>query len=260
MKIELDRLKKAICNTLCTSVKLHSMSDDFLYVEMPYTFPDGDSYSIYIKELAPGIVRLTDAAHTLMHLSYDNDIDKFTQGTRGILLNQIKEETSLCEEGGEFFINSSIEELGHNLLLFSHGISRIHDLTFLNKNRVESTFYDDLFESLLSIIGNSEKIEKDYIYPNIKDADNYPIDYYIRGKNEPLFIFGVPNRDKARLTTIIISHFIREHVDFNSLIVFQNQESIPAKDLTRLTNVAGETISSLEAQDDLRRKILKRAA
>ena len=40
-------------------------------------------------------------------------------------------------------------------------------------------------------------------FPN---AEAYPIDYRMEGKSGgQVFLYGVPNRDKARLTTIILS-------------------------------------------------------
>ena len=75
-----------------------------------------------------------------------------------------------------------------------------------------------------------------------------------------MFLFGVGNKDKARLTTIILERLIRHQADFESLIVFQDFDSIPKNDAKRLMNVAGEMISSLDAKDDLSRKILKRVA
>lgn len=70
-----------------------------------------------------------------------------------------------------------------------------------------------------------------------------------------MFLYGIPGRDKARLTTIILSHFLLQRVPFESVIVFADQQEIPRLDLARLTNVAGTAAASLEAEDDLRRKI-----
>ncbi|WP_414041937.1 DUF1828 domain-containing protein [Acidithiobacillus sp. M4-SHS-6] len=39
-------------------------------VNTPFSFPDGDPFVLYLEERPGGILRLTDAGHTLMHLSY----------------------------------------------------------------------------------------------------------------------------------------------------------------------------------------------
>ena len=111
---------------------------------------------------------------------------------------------------------------------------KINDLTFLNRARAESTFYEDLKESLFRIVPN-EKIQKDYIYPDMDNAKDYPIDYFIEGKYLPLYVFGIPNKDKARLTTIVLERLLLAKHEFESLLIFPDQESMPRPDLARLT-------------------------
>ena len=87
------------------------------------------------------------------------------------------------------------------------------------------------------------------------------MDYRIEGDSGiPLFLFGVLNRDKARLTTIKLSHFHRHGLRFESILVFADQTEIPRMDLARLSDVGGEMISSLAAREDFNRKLLQRAA
>ena len=76
----------------------------------------------------------------------------------------------------------------------------------------------------------------------------------------PLFLYGAPNRAKARLTTIMLSHFHRHGLRFESMLVFEDQSEIPRLDLSRLSDVGGELVSSLESSADLGRELLQRAA
>ena len=59
------------------------------------------------------------------------------------------------------------------------------------------------------------------------NASNYPVDYFIEGSAQPLYLFGVPNRDKARLATIVLQHLNSANLDFNSMVVFQNATTFP---------------------------------
>ena len=107
---------------------------------------------------------------------------------------------------------------------------------------------------------DESKLDRDYL-PEVPNADAYPVDYRIEGKSGvPLFLYGVPNRDKARLTTIMLGHFHRHELDFESIIVFENQSEIPRGDLARLSDVGGDMVSSLESTGDLGRKLLRRVA
>ena len=139
-------------------------------------------------------------------------------------------------------------------------MTKIHDLTFLSRRRVASTFYEDLHELVHTIL-DERVVETDYILPEIPDAGHYPVDYCFEGKDgRSVFLYGIFGRDKARLTTIMLSHFLLHGVPFESIIVFANQQELPRLDLARLTNVAGTAVASLEAENDLRRKIERLAA
>jgi len=133
----------------------------------------------------------------------------------------------------------------------------LNDLQFLNRARAESTFYEDLQENMFKIIPE-DKIKKDYIYEEIENAKDYPIDYCIQGKTSPLFVFGIPNKDKARLTTIVLERLLRAEADFDSLLIFADQTTMPRLDLARLSNTGGEMISSLDAVGDFSRKLLRK--
>lgn len=258
---EIASLQERLCKSLCAEIRLYPKGNDYLFVSTPFTFRDGDVYSIYLRRNNGEHFRVTDLGHTLMHLSYDNDIDKFRHSTRGRLFEQILLEMDIKEADGELFTEAIPENIGETVLRFAQSITKITDLTFLNRARVESTFYDDLLEILKTTVEES-KITRNYIIPSMPNAEDYPVDYKIEGKekNDPLFIFGIPGRDKARLATIILEHLLREKVRFNSLLVFSNQQDISGRDLARLSNVGGEMVASLDATDDLIRKVSKRAA
>lgn len=259
MNYNIQQLQENLCNLMCSEIKVESKNDKLLRVETLFYFSDGDPYQIFIKEMPGGIMRLTDMGHTLMHLSYDNDVDRFREGTRGSLFNQIISENFINEDKGEIYIDTDSENLVTAIFRIGQTLTKITDLTFLNRARAESTFYEDLNESLFKVIP-SEKIHKDYIYAEMDNAADYPIDYFIDGKYAPLYVFGIPNKDKARLTTIVLEHLLRATTNFDSLLIFANQESIPRPDLARLSNTGGEMIASLDATDDFKRKLIRKVA
>lgn len=259
MEIQIDKLQEKLCNSFCTEITVTQKNDDLIRVETPFLFPDGDPYQIYIRVESAGVYRLTDAGHTFMQLSYLQDYDTLRKGNREQLLSQIKLETGLKEDEGEFYIETSPENLSLDLFRFGQALTKIYDLTFLNRSRVESTFYEDLRSRVYNIV-EEEKVHEDYVYEEMEDAEEYPIDYFIEGKHEPLYLFAIPNRDKSRLTTIVLEHLLRHTAEFNSLLVFEDVSRIPKKDFKRLMNVGGEMISSLDAENDLNRKITKRVA
>lgn len=250
-------LEHTLCSALCGDVKVHARGDALWQVETPWLFPDGDTYSIYLSPAPTGGLRISDQGLTMMRLSYDNDLGKMREGTRGRLLSQVLADSGLREDDGEFYLDTTTTELGTGVLRVGQALTRVHDLTFLNRLRAENTFYEDLREKLLALVG-AERLTEHYVVPGIPGAQDYPVDYFISGGTSPLYLFGVPNRDKARLATIILQHLIRSNVDFDSMIIFQRAGDVPRPDLSRLMNAANDMIDSLDAGEDFERKLLRR--
>lgn len=255
--MDTKELEAVLCRSLCGQAQVRVSEDGLWQVKTPFSFPDGDAYSLYVRQLPTGGLRVTDAGLTLMHLSYDNDLDKIREGTRGRLLQQILAESDLNEEEGEFFIDGPADELGINVFRFGQALTRVHDLTFLNRARTESTFYEDLRELLKELVGE-ERLKESYVVPEVARASEYAVDFYVSGGSMPLYLFGVPSRDKARLATIVLQHLIASGQDFNSMIVYQNMADLPRPDVSRLTNAANDQVDSLDAAEDLRKKLLRR--
>ena len=250
-------MEATLCRALCGSVKVKKRGDALWQVDTPWTFPDGDGYSIYVSQAPTGGLRISDQGLTMMRLSYENDIAKLREGSRGRLLTQVLADAGLSEDDGEFYLDATAEELGTSVLRIGQALTRVHDLTFLNRLRVESTFYEDLREKLQTVVG-AERLTEGYVLPGVANARDYPVDYFVSGGTLPLYLFGVPNRDKARLATIILQHLVRSGEDFNSMVVFQNAADLPRADLGRLMNAANDMIDSLDATADFERKLLRR--
>ena len=133
-----------------------------------------------------------------MHLSYEHDVDKFLDGTRGMFLERIVGESELRRDGGVFFLDTAPERLPEAVFNFGQALTRVHDLTLLSRSNVGSTFYDDLADLLARLVDES-KIQPDY-RPDAPNAEAYRVDYRIESKDDiPLFLYGAPNRDTAIL-------------------------------------------------------------
>ena len=260
MQIDVEALQKRLCERLCADVQLTTRPDGALMLRTHFEFPDGDRFPVHVSATGLGGIRLSDRGHTLMHISYDHDVDAFLDGTRGHILERIVGEAGVKRVGGSFCLDTSIEGLPEAVFRFGQALTRVYDLTFLSRSHVKSTFYDDLAELLKSLI-DEDKIRADFLPQELPNPEAYRVDYRIEGKfDTPLFLYGIPNRDKARLTTIMLSHFHRHSLRFESILVFEDQSEIPRLDLARLSDIGGEMISSLESRTDLDRKLLKRVA
>ena len=259
MMPELNTLRKLLCERLCTDITIDRHPDGDLMVRTHFEFPDGDRYSIHLSESSHGGLRLSDRGSTLMHISYEHEVDAFLDGTRGALLERIMSENDLQWDGGALCLDTTPKRLPEAISRFGQSLTRVYDLTLLARSNVGSTFYDDMGQMLAELVDESA-IEADY-QPDVPNAEAYPVDFRIQVDGPvPLFVYGVPNRDKARLTTIMLAHFHRHGLEFDSLLIFEDQTEIPRLDLARLSDVGGDMISSLASREDLGRKLARRAA
>ena len=98
MALDHAQLERLLCERLCAYVRVHRRRDDVLMLESPFTFPDGDHYPIYLSETPGGGVKLSNRGHTLMHVSYEHDVDSFYEGALASLREQIVRESGIDEE------------------------------------------------------------------------------------------------------------------------------------------------------------------
>ncbi|MDR9240751.1 DUF1828 domain-containing protein [Burkholderia multivorans] len=254
MEATTQLLQAELCKALCSEVSLQERSDGLVHVRTPFHFPDGDSFSMYLRRLPSGGFRISDMGGTLMHLSYEQDIDKLREGTRSRIFSQVLAEMGLVDEDGELVIEVPGDQLGAGVFRFGQALTRVHDLTFLNRVQVESTFYDDLYERITEVAG-ADRVQRDYAAPGVPDADRYLADFGIVTPRAPLLIFGVPSQAKARLATIVMQHLQMHHFKFRSMVVYSDMASISRTDVSRLTSVANDQVPSLSEAEALVRKI-----
>lgn len=133
MSATTENLEEELCAALCAKVTLHKRTDGNILVSTPFMFPDGDAFSIYLKRLPSGGFRLSDMGSTLMHLSYEQDIDKLQEGTRSKVFSQIVSEMGIEDDGGELFLEIPANQLANGLFRFGQALTRVHDLTFLSE-------------------------------------------------------------------------------------------------------------------------------
>lgn len=129
MTLDEKALNELLCVRLCEDVTVEQRPDGELMVCTHFEFPDGDSYPFYLSEAPAGGVRLSDRGHTLMHISYEHDIDSFLDGTRGMLLERIVDESGMHEDDGEFSLDTPTECLPEAIFTLGQSLTRSYDLT-----------------------------------------------------------------------------------------------------------------------------------
>ena len=110
------------------------------------------------------------------------------------------------------------------------------DVSFLSREIVRSTFMEDLKAFLKSKVPEN-RIEFDWT--DARDTNGkYPVDFRVNHLKRPLFIYGIPNEDKLKDTTISLLTFERWGLKFQSIGIFEEQQEIPRKSLARFAGRA----------------------
>lgn len=258
MTINLESLKAELCRTFCRDVGVTAHGENEVAVHLPMVGRDGDHLTVYVSEDMGGW-RISDKGITMMRLSYENDLDRLLSGARARLFQTVLNESGLEEDDGELISVVSADSLIGGLFSLGQGIVRIEDMGLWTRTRVESAFYDDLREIIASVVPEEGRIES-FVVPDVHDAGSYPVDYMIKTPGKPLYLFGVLNRDKARLATIILQHLSKHAKSFDSMVVFSDMDEIPSLDRRRLIAAANDVVPSIQDRAVIEQKILHRLA
>lgn len=259
MGLDADTLQKLLYQQLCEELRVHQCAEGELMVDTQFRFPDGDTFPIHLSECGDGDCRLrfSDEGDTFMRISYEHDVDSFFKGTRGVLLEHILSEGGVEWEEGALTVRTSQEGLAEALFRFGQALTRVYDLTLstcTSRPAAASTFYGNLFD-LLCLCAGSENVQRNYS-PDVPHAESYLVDYRVDSLNaEPLFVFGVDNVDKVRLTTVKLAHLRRHKVIFAPLAIFKNRSEIPAEDVSRLVDIGGASMPTVDSDGDVKQMI-----
>ena len=220
-------------------------------VETPFTFDDGDHLKIVLKRDKDGEWFLTDEGHTLMHLTYEG-INLDTPTRQRIIENALLL-YGITSDEGEMRLGIEDGEYGDALYSFVQGLIHISDVSYLKREQVKSAFLDE-FYSLIANEIPEEIVELNYTDPVHDSAGLYPVDCRIKGKNRDIFLFAIPNDDRCRDATITILQFEKFGRDFTPAAIFENQENINRKVLSRFSDVTDKQFSTITSA---RERLLK---
>ena len=102
--------------------------DGALMLRTRFLFPDGDAYPIHVLEAPAGGIRLSDRGHTLMHISYEHDIDAFLEGQSRALMDRVLGETGVAYDDGIFYLDTPPEQVPTAMFALGQAITRIYQI------------------------------------------------------------------------------------------------------------------------------------
>ena len=209
----------------------------------PFRFDDGDHLSIVLKQEGSRWV-LSDEANTYMRLTYEIDEQALQRGTRQKIISSVLSMFQVEDRDGELLLEVSDGQYGDTLFSFIQALLRITDVRYLSRERTHSTFMDD-FQELFKEKVPEDRLSFEWHDPQNDPQAKYMVDCHINGMPRPLFVHALDGDRKTGDATIALLQFERWGLEFQSLVIFEDQEKINRKVLARLSDVGGTQFSSL---------------
>jgi len=239
---------RAFKESACGEISLTSSGLDRYIVEVPFTFEDGDHYVVMLRQEGEKWI-LSDEGHTLMHLSYELRDREYEVGNRRKIIDEVLTSYQIKNRDGELVLPIPPGRYGDALFTFVQAITRVSDMTFLDRETVKSTFRED-FNKLVSDKASEVGIKNiyfSYTHPVHDIQRNYPIDVRLNGvTSKQVLMFGVGNDDQCQSATVILLQWEKWKEQFHSIAVFRNQREINRDYLARLSDVMGKQLQNLE--------------
>ncbi len=241
-------IQNALKEKLSSEVSLIDEGINRFRVFTPFCFDDGDHFSIVLKK-ENGKWVFTDEAHTIMHLSYDMDVSVFKKGSRQKIITNTLANFGLTENNGEILIGIEGDNYGSAFYNFIQALTKITYLSYLSKEQVRSTFYED-FKSLLNETVDPKRLTFDYTHPEHDKEGKYSVDCCVNGMPKPVYVFAIPNDSKCKDVMISMYQFERWGLKYHSVSIFEDQETVNRRVLAKFSDIGEKQFSSLQSNKD----------
>ena len=233
--MSINTIEQDFIDKVSAKVRLLADGQERFRVLTPFQFEDGDQLVIVLKKEG-GRWILTDEAHTYMHLTYDIDERSLHSGTRQKIILNALSMFEVEDRDGELRLDVSDGRYGAALYDFVQALLKITDVSYLSRERVQSTFMED-FRSLLLENVPEERRCFGWNDPERDPQKNYTVDCRINGMPQPLLVFALNNDNRTRDATIALHQFKEWDIPFRSLGIFKNEKSTSRKVRERFSDV-----------------------
>ncbi len=241
----IEEINGKLNEAMKTAIALKQEGKNTYRLLTPFVFEDGDGFVAFI-ETTNGRIRFTDYGNTLMHVSYDVDINS---ETRKKILDSVLATHDLTYNEGEIVAESNIEEVGLVFWDFIQGLIRISDISLWKFERASSLFFEEFEEFMESRIKPKvPALLKNWHEPAIDESSLYEIPWLCRNGGKPLFVFPIQSTVQCDQAVKSCLKYEGGGYKFNSFAVYAEIEKINTKSINQLMDLGAQSVSSFDSQ------------
>lgn len=162
-------MQAQICEVVCKGFRVRKVAIGYA-ISAPVEWMNGDKVRFFAR-IEGGRGRLEDDGSTIFEL--EGSGVEISTGNRRLLLGQLLEEYSVEFDEDEVLFKTpwvAANEVAKLVPQFSAFMTRVQDLSFLSRDRVESTFKEDLANALRSNAGAGVQV-----HLNMPPVDSLPV-------------------------------------------------------------------------------------
>ena len=207
----------------------------------PLFHEDGDMLDIFLEELDDDRIRVSDKGLSLMRLSYSFDIDT---PNKDRIFRQILVENKIEEDEGNIYFDVEKKNIYPAVLHFGQTVAKVTNMSLYRREVISNLFYEQLQEEVLEKFARFNPVEN---FCPIEEREDLVVDFALTKTKTPIFLFGVKERDSAKLRLSALSciEFQRSEVPFRSVIIHQEFSSQTKRDQSIVTNAADKQFTSI---------------
>ena len=233
--MSINTIEQDFIDKVSAQISLSEDGKNRFRVLTPFQFEDGDELVIVLKQENQRWL-LSDEAHTYRHLTYDIDEKLLYSGTRWKLISKALSMFDVEDRDGELILDVSDEGYGDALYDFVQALLKITDVSYLSRERVQSTFMADFYALLREKVAPG-RMDFNWYDPERDPNGNYTVDCRIDGMPGPLFVCALANDDKTRDATIALHCFKEWEIEFNAIGIIKDEKATSRRVFERFRDV-----------------------
>ncbi|QDZ39043.1 DUF1828 domain-containing protein [Euhalothece natronophila Z-M001] len=229
---------------VCEEVRLLEEGNNRFRVFTPFRFDDGDHLSIVLKK-EDNEWLISDEGHTYLHLSYKIHPNDLFSGTRWEIIESTLAEFQVEDRLGELIMRVENDRYGNAFYNFTQALIKISDITYLSRERVKSTFYED-FKALIEENIPKERYDFEWHDEQVDPEGVYTVDCHINNLATPLYLYAINSDNKMKDTAISIFQFEKWDKIFKPVAIFEDETKMTKKALKKFSKICTKQFPSLE--------------